>query len=267
MDTATLIGIVIAFGAIIGGDLLEGGHVSAILQPTAAIIVLGGTLGAVVLQFPAKVLITTWRALKQIFLPHKIDTAATVAMIMKLAEKARREGLVSLDDDASDIADPFLRRAVELAVDGTDGRALRAALELEVSRTEEVGEGPHKVLEACGGYAPTVGILGAVLGLIHVMENLSDPSKLGGGIATAFVATVYGVGTANLLFLPMAGKLKARHRERIVLMELIVEGAVALADGENPRLIERRLSVYVADRVRGASADDARQHARMLRAV
>ncbi len=237
------------------------------MQPTAAVIVLGGTLGAVALQFPVEVLRRTLRTLRQLFVPAATNLAATIDQIRRLAERARREGLVSLDRDAVHIEEPFLRRAVELAIDGTDSRALRNALELELSRTEEQGEGPVKVLESAGGYAPTVGILGAVLGLIHVMENLGDPTRLGSGIATAFVATVYGVGSANLLFLPMAGKLKVRHRERVVVMELIVEGACALADGENPRLIERRLSAYLQDRSGGATADQARQRLRALKAA
>ncbi len=261
MDLATVIGIVVAIGAILGGDLLEGGHLGAILQPTAAIIVFGGTIGAITLQHPAPMLKATLKGLKQVFLPSGHDLRETINMIVTLANKARRDGLVSLEKEAALIEDAFLRRAVEMAVDGTESKVLRGALEIELSRVEEEGEAPAKVLEAAGGYAPTVGILGAVLGLIHVMENLSDPSKLGSGIATAFVATVYGVGSANLIFLPMAGKLKVRHREEVILKELIIEGACSLADGENPRTIERRLSANVTEREGGASADEAKEKA------
>jgi len=257
VDIATLIGIFLAFGAILGGQVIEGGHLGSILQPTAAIIVLGGTLGAVAVQFPAAVLRRTILDLKSAFLPARHDLGAIVKTIVSLANKARRDGLVAIENDAGAIKDSFTRRAFELAIDGTEGKQLRAALELEIGHLEEEGEGPAKVLEAAGGYSPTVGILGAVLGLIHVMENLSDPSKLGAGIAVAFVATVYGVGTANLLFLPMAGKLKLRHREHMVMHEVILEGVCAIAEGENPRLIERKLGIYVHERKAGKSPAEA----------
>jgi chemotaxis protein MotA len=265
MDLATIIGIVVAFGAVLGGQIIEGGHIGSIMQPTAAIIVLGGTLGAVAVQFPGAVLAQTLGALRQVFRPTTHDLAGSVKTIVDLASKARREGLVAIEKEASALADAFTRRAFELAIDGTESKVLRAALEIEIAHAEEKGEGPGKVLEACGGYAPTVGILGAVLGLIHVMENLSDPGKLGAGIAVAFVATVYGVATANLLFLPMAGKLKQRNREGIVAMELVMEGVCAVADGENPRLVERKLSVYVHERKSGATREAA--HAQAARAA
>ncbi len=244
MDRATIIGLILAFGAILAGQALEGGHMSSIVQPTAAVIVLGGTLGALLVQFPSQVLRQTLHAVRQVWRPTTHDTNGVVATIVRLATKARREGLVAIESEASLVADPFFKGALELAIDGTEAKALRAALEIELTHFEEAGEGPVKVLEAGGGYSPTVGIIGAVLGLIHVMENLSDPAKLGGGIAVAFVATVYGVSLANLLFLPMAGKLKARHRERTQVMELIVEGVCAISEGENPHMIERKLAVY-----------------------
>ena len=262
MDIATIAGIVIALGAIAGGTLLEGGHLGSLAQPTAIIIVVGGTLGAVVVQFPGSTLRRALRDIKQVFKPLPLDAAAVVHTILTLANKARREGLVSIEREASSVADPFLRRALELAVDGTEAKDLRGALELEVTHIEEQSEGPAKVLEAAGGYAPTVGIIGAVLGLIHVMENLSDPSKLGGGIAVAFVATVYGVGTANLFFLPMASKLKARAREQVVMMELMIEGVCALAAGENPRLIERKLGAFVHEKRAQADGGGVAQAAR-----
>ncbi len=249
MDRASVFGLLIAVLAIVGGNTLEGGHISAILQPTAALIVLGGTLGAVTLQFPSAVLFQALRSIRTVFQPMQHDHDALIDQILGLAAKARREGIIAIERDAANIEDVFLKRAVELAVDGTDAKTLRAALEAELVRFEEEGEAPAKVLESAGGYAPTVGILGAVLGLIHVMENLSDPSRLGSGIATAFVATVYGVGSANLLLLPMAGKLKARHRQSVIGMELVVEGVIALAEGENPRLIARRLHAYQKDSI------------------
>jgi chemotaxis protein MotA len=267
MDVATLLGLVIAFGAILGGNALEGGHLGSILQPTAAIIVFGGTLGAIAVQFPAAALGRTLRDVKLTIKPSEHDTAGTLKTIVSMANKARRDGLLVIEQEAAKLSDPFLRRGLELAVDGTEARALRAALEIELSRTEEEGEQSARVLEAGGGYAPTVGILGAVLGLIHVMENLSDPSKLGGGIAVAFVATVYGVAVANLVFLPLAGKLKLRHREHTVQMELVIEGVCAIAEGENPRLIERKLSVYASERSEGATRVEAEVAAQRVSAA
>jgi len=257
MDIATIIGVIVAIGAILGGHVIEGGHLGSILQPTAAIIVIGGTIGACCVQFPAATLIQTLASLREAFKPKVHDLGAVVKIIVGLANKARRDGLVAIEDEASAITDSFTRRALELAIDGTEGKQLRAALEIEIQQLEHVGEGPAKVLEAAGGYSPTVGILGAVLGLIHVMENLSDPGKLGAGIAVAFVATVYGVGLANLLFLPIGNKLKIRHLEEMVKYELILEGVSAIAEGENPRLIERKLSVYVHERKKGASPTEA----------
>jgi len=229
--------------------------------------VIGGTIGAVAVQFPASVLKAAMGAAKRVFKPPVIDVQGAVKTIVGLANKARRDGLVSIEKEASAITDPFLKKAFELAIDGTEVKALRSALEMELTHHEEAGEGPIKVFEAAGGYSPTVGILGAVLGLIHVMENLSDPSKLGSGIAVAFVATVYGVGLANLFMLPMSGKLKARHREEIVLMEVVMEGVCAVAEGENPRLIERKLSVYLHERKEGASAGEAQLAARAVRST
>jgi len=264
MDLATILGITVALGAIAGGNVLEGGHLGSILQPTAAVIVFGGTFGAVAVQFPGAVLRRAMADLSRVFRPPSHHAEQVVATILRLAQRARRDGLVAIEKDAAAIPEPFFRRALELAIDGTDARDLRSALEREIDRVEEEGEGAAKVMEAAGGFAPTVGILGAVLGLIHVMENLSDPSKLGGGIAVAFVATVYGVATANLLYLPMGGKLRVRLREEIAVMELVTEGACCLAAGENPRLVETKLRAFIGEPAPGGreATGAARREAR-----
>jgi chemotaxis protein MotA len=246
MDITSVGGIVMAIACILLGQALEGGHIGSIMQPTAAIIVFGGTLGAVALQFPQADLLAAMRSIREIFFAKKRNLEAMVQRLVQLANRARREGLISLENDARQSEDPFLRKALGLAVDGVDANALRATMDIELSHLEAEGEKPPKVFEAAGGYAPTVGILGAVLGLIHVMENLSDPSKLGSGIAVAFVATVYGVGVANLIFLPMAGKLKMRAQEAMVEHELVLEGVVSIASGENPQLIEEKLRGFLA---------------------
>jgi chemotaxis protein MotA len=252
MDLSTIIGVAVAVGAILGGQLLEGGHLSTIVQPTAALIVVGGTLGAIAVQFPAAVLGRTLRELRQVVRPERPDLDGAVATLVALATRARREGLVSIEAEAERVSEPFLRRALGLAVDGAEARTLRATLELEIDRVEEEREQSARVLEAAGGYSPTVGILGAVLGLIHVMENLSDPSKLGAGIAVAFVATIYGVALANLVYLPVAGKLKIRAREQVLAMEVVLEGVATMVEGESPRALEDKLSIYVAERRAGA---------------
>lgn len=264
MDLASIIGVVLSVLAICGGHVLEGGHLMSIVQPTAALIVVGGTVGAVLLQYPAPVLKRALTDLKLVFKAQHHDTNQVVESIVSLATKARREGLVAIEQDVDDLPDAFMRRGFQLAVDGTEAKSLRAALEMELTHVEEGGEGPAKVWESAGGYSPTIGILGAVLGLIHVMENLSDPAKLGSGIAVAFVATVYGVGAANLVFLPIAGKLKQRHREEIIVKELMLEGVCAVAEGENPRLIARKLEIFLHERKDGASAQEASASARAV---
>jgi chemotaxis protein MotA len=239
------LGIVIAIGSIVGGQHLEGGHLSSIMQLTAFIIVMGGTIGACCVQAPLPVVI---RAIGKLSLaignPH-IDAKGTIKLILDLANVSRKQGLLALEGKLKDIKDPFMAKGVQLIVDGTDPKAVHEILEIEVEHHEEEGVAGAKVWEAAGGYAPTVGILGAVLGLIHVMENLADPSKLGGGIAVAFVATVYGVGAANLFFLPIANKIKFKLKEESSTRTMMIMGLVGLAQGENPRLLQEKLESYL----------------------
>jgi chemotaxis protein MotA len=247
MDKATLIGLILGIGAILGGQVLEGGHVGSIMQATAAIIVLGGTFGAVFISFSFSDVLKTFKEIKKILKEPPQDPYHIIDQIAGYANKARKEGILSLEKEVKDIEDPFLKKALTMAVDGVEPHAIREAMETELEYLDEHGKVNSKVFKAAGGYAPTIGILGAVLGLIHVMENLNDPSKLGSGIATAFVATVYGVGTANLLFLPMASKLEMRHRQEMILREMTMEGIVSVAMGENPRLIEEKLTSFLSE--------------------
>jgi len=246
MDLVSIIGIVVGFGAILAGQALEGGTLHSITQPTAALIVLGGTFGATLLMFPGAHVRRALKDAKRVFLAPKAAGGEIVGRIVAFAQKARREGIVAIEDDAANVEDPFFRKALSLAVDGTSSKQIRDVMDVEFKTAEEEAEAGPKVFEAAGGYSPTVGIIGAVLGLIHVMENLADPSKLGAGIAVAFVATVYGVSAANLLFLPMAGKLKARLQHDNAMRELMVEGVCAMVDGDNPRFIEQKLQGYLA---------------------
>ena len=246
MDILSIIGLVVALGSVLLGQMLEGGHISSIVQPTAFLIVIGGTTGATMLQFPLAVFLRSLRMLPWIVKPPMLNPAESIRMILDWSAAARKDGLLALEALIDDIRDPFTRKGLQMLVDGTDPAKIRATLEHEIGAVEHHDMQAAKVLESAGGYAPTVGILGAVLGLIHVMENLADPSKLGEGIAVAFVATIYGVGSANLFFLPVANKMKSIVHTRAKLQELVVEGLVAIAEGENPRIIEGRLQSFFA---------------------
>ena len=245
MDIATILGIVIALGSIIGGQILEGGHVGSIMQLTAFIIVIGGTFGAICIQNPLPVVIKAFGALSIAVAGSYVDNKGTIKLILDLANISRKQGLLALEGKLKDVKDPFMKKGVQLIVDGTEPKAVHEILEIEVEHHEEQGVIAAKVWEAAGGYAPTVGIIGAVLGLIHVMENLADPSKLGGGIAVAFVATVYGVGAANLFFLPLANKIKLKLKEEAGARNLMIMGLVGLAQGENPRLLQEKLEGFL----------------------
>ncbi len=245
MDIATILGIVIALGSIIGGQVLEGGHLGSIMQLTAFIIVIGGTFGAICIQNPLPVVIKAFGALTIAISGSHIDNKGTIKLILELANISRKQGLLALEGKLKTITDPFMKKGVQLIVDGTEPKAVIEILEIEVEHHEEQGVIAAKVWEAAGGYAPTVGIIGAVLGLIHVMENLADPSKLGGGIAVAFVATVYGVGAANLFFLPLANKIKLKLKEEAGSRNLMIMGLAGLAQGENPRLLQEKLEGFL----------------------
>jgi chemotaxis protein MotA len=257
LDLASIIGLVLAIGAILGGQALEGGSVGSIMQGTAALIVLGGTLGACLLQFRLPVAIASLKAIVRVFQEAKVNNKEVIAEIIRLANKARKEGVISLESDTQKLTDPFLKKALTMAMDGVEPKVLRDTMELEIANLEEEAEQPIKFWASAGGYSPTIGILGAVLGLIHVMENLSDPSKLGGGIAVAFVATVYGVGLANLVYLPMAGKLKMRSKDHLVEKEIMLVGVISILEGENPRLIDDKLRSYLSRKEQEEMAESA----------
>jgi chemotaxis protein MotA len=236
-----VVGVPLAVGFVILGQLLEGGSLRSLVQLTAGVIVFGGTLGAVLISFSVGDVRRAWRSLGGVFFDDDAPSDQIITTVTRLATKARRDGIMSLEDDAELIADPFMRRGLMLAVDGTNPSTLRTMLEAESASREDLEETPARVFESAGGYAPTIGILGAVLGLIHVMENLSDPNKLGAGIAVAFVATVYGVGSANLILLPIASKLRSKATRQAKRRELVLEGILAIQEGLNPRLIEQKL--------------------------
>lgn len=244
MDLATLIGLGLGFGAIFGGAFLEGLHLSALIQPTAALIVLGGTFGASFVCFPLPSIIKAFKDVKSAFLPPKVDHDAVVKDIINYATKARRNGLISLEQEAQSAKDTFVKKGISLVVDGIDPQKLRETLEAEIMAYEDHTKHSVEFFEAAGGFAPTIGIIGAVLGLIHVMSNLSDTSKLGAGIAVAFVATIYGLMTANIICLPIGTKLKIRMKEEVLRRVMILEGLIAIQNGENPHFIEQKLKAF-----------------------
>jgi len=245
MDKISVLGLVLGIVAIIGGQVLEGGHVGSLSQPTALLIVLGGTMGAVMLQSPYATFVRGVKMVRWVWYPPVVDHQQLIKQVASWSQVSRREGLLALENVMNQLKDDFARKGLQLLVDGAEPERLREVLEVEINTYEQELKLSARIWEAAGGYSPTIGILGAVLGLIHVMENLSEPSKLGAGIAVAFVATIYGVGLANLVFLPMANKLKAHIARLIVRREMIVDGLVGIANGDNPRIIESRLQGYI----------------------
>ncbi|MBL8403978.1 MAG: flagellar motor protein [Dechloromonas sp.] len=245
MDKISLAGLAIGLFAIIGGQYLEGGHVGSLVQPTALLIVLGGTLGAVLLQSPIHVFRRGMKMVKWVWVPPVIEQKRLIEQILMWSQLSRREGLLALENQMPRVKDEFTKRGLQLLVDGADPERIRELLEVEIDTYEDELRQSAKIWESAGGYSPTIGILGAVMGLIHVMENLSDPTKLGAGIAVAFVATIYGVGLANLVYLPIAGKLKYYIGRMVATREMLVDGLVGIAVGDNPRIIEGRLKGYL----------------------
>jgi chemotaxis protein MotA len=245
MDILTIAGILIGISALLGGQLLEGGALGSILQPTAAIIVFGGTLGAVLVSHPFGTFVRAVADTRKAFFNVGHRALPMIEYITAIASKAKVDGLLALEAELDNIKVPFLKRGLQLVIDGEEPDRIRDILDIELQYSEEYSEASAGMFESAGGFAPTIGILGAVLGLIQVMENLAEPDKLGAGIAVAFVATVYGVGSANLLWLPIAEKLKKRVREESIIKELIIEGLMGLSIGENPRRLKEKLNGFM----------------------
>jgi chemotaxis protein MotA len=243
-DLATLSGVALAIAGILGGLILEKGSIQDVTQVTAAMIVLSGTFGAVLVTTPLPVFLQALKGIRHVFLEHTSSAGATIETLVKFAMQARKNGIVSLESEASGASDPFLRKALNLAVDGTDLNEIRKMMEIDIDLAEQSEEQQARVWESAGGYSPTIGIIGAVLGLIQVMKHLDDISEVGRGIAVAFVATVYGVGFANIVFLPFANKLRARIRQARLLKELILEGVIGIVEGLNPTLIRLKLCAF-----------------------
>lgn len=244
MDRLSVIAIVLALIAIIGGSVLKGAGLSGLVNPAAFVIVIVGTMASIMLHTPMTVFRHGWRMSRWVFRPPQQDPQALIAKIVEWSGLARKQGLLALEGAVEAEPDAFLRRGLQMLVDGAEPEAIRTMLEVELQTQEHFDQQGAKVFEGMGIYAPTLGIIGAVLGLMAVMKNLADPSKLGAGIAAAFTATIYGIASANLFFLPMAGKLKAIVAEQSRVREMLIEGLIAIAQGENPRNIETRLKSF-----------------------
>ena len=244
MDVLSLIGIIMAFVAIIGGNYLEGGHLGALANGPAALIVLGGTVGAALLQSPMSAFKRAKQTVVWILFPPRIDMTGGIDRVVNWSLTARKEGLLGLEGMADTEPDSYSRKGLQLLVDGVEPETIRSVLEVDYMTQESRDIEAAKVFESMGGYAPTIGIIGAVMGLIHVMGNLADPGQLGSGIAVAFVATIYGVASANLVLLPIASKLKAIAMRQSLYREMLLEGILSIAEGENPRSIELKLQGF-----------------------
>lgn len=249
MDILSITGILLAVSAILLGILLDGGDISSLVNVPALIIVFGGTFGATLLQFPPAIFVRSMKMLSWVLMPKETNLSAQIDKVIYWSYLARKEGLLGLENALPNEKDPFIKKGLQLLIDGNDHDAIRDTLELDMYSKENMGLQAAGLYEAMGGYAPTIGILGAVMGLIHVMQNLTNPELLGQGIATAFVATIYGVGSANLVFLPIANKLKNHVLALTQAKEMLTEGIVAIAEGENPRNIKLKLGGYLYDRL------------------
>jgi len=256
MDIATVLGFILGIGSLLVGFLLEGGHASALLQPSAALIVFGGTLGATMFSFTPRDLMVAPQLLKLAIFNKPSDPAKAIEDIVAMAEEARREGLLYLENRLPDMDDPFLKKGLQLVIDGTDPELVKNILDVEVYTIEERHHIGSSIFEVAGGYAPTMGIIGTVMGLVHVLGSISTPESLGPAIAVAFMATLYGVGSANVLWLPLATKLQNISKKEILVKQLMMEGVVSLQAGYNPILIRERLVAYLNPTARSAREDE-----------
>lgn len=248
MDLATAGGLALAFLSVLISAIMEGSNLTALVKPSAFILVVGGTIGATMVCYPLKDFLSLPRLLMKAFGPPKTDAEQTVKLLVRLAELARREGLLALDQAAKTIADPFTTKGIRLAVDGSTPELVENMLETETSLLREKLRAEASIFETAGGFAPTMGIIGTVMGLVHVLGNLSEPDKLGEAIATAFIATFYGISTANLFWLPIGNKLRALAKQELLVKQLTLEGILSIQRGDNPRIVEERLLVFLEEK-------------------
>lgn len=252
MDVATLLGLALAVAAILGTVIMEGGDLASYLSPSATLIIVGGTLAALLVSFPMERVRTLPKVIAKALFAPKQDPVQMIELLVSMVERARREGLLSLEQLADKVPDRFVRSGVLMVVDGFQPEVVRAVMENDIAALEQRHQAGSSMLDAMGGYSPTMGIIGTVLGLVTVLSNLDDPSELGHSIATAFIATLMGVAFANLIWLPLAGKLKLRSKEEVAIRELVLEGLAALQAGENPRAVRAKLQAFLSPTAREA---------------
>jgi len=245
IDRGTIFGVLLAVAGVVAGLLLDGGTLRQIMQPTAALIVLGGTLGAIMVQFPLRTISETLKQLRHVLFNTDPISRDYIDKITDCCLQVRKHGILALDQRLATITDPFLRKALTFAIDGLPVRELRTIMDIDLDLLEEREDEIGHVLDAAGGFAPTFGIIGAVVGLIQVMQRMDDISQIGKGIAVAFVSTLYGIGVANLLFLPLAGKLKSRFRQRQVMREMTLDAVILIVEGISARALKERLDAYL----------------------
>lgn len=245
MDKLSFLGLLIGISGILGGQWIEGGAISILFQGAAFLIVCGGTLGAVMLQCPFNVFLAGIKMGSWAFLTPQLSPEKLVSQIAAWSNLARKDGILALEPQIAGSRDPYIKKGLQLLVDGNSAEKIREVLDVDNNTYEQFRYQSARVWESAAGYSPTIGILGAVLGLVQIMQNLSEPSRLGAGIAVAFISTIYGVGLANLVFLPISGKLKVLVSHHMVMREILVDGLVAIASGDNPRLIENKLRGYI----------------------
>jgi len=250
VDLTSIIGILLGFGMLIGGFMLEGGHFTSLLEPTAAMIVFGGTAGATIASFGMDDIKQVGKLFKIMFTEKKYNVSELISSLCGFAEKARREGLLSLERETASIDDEFVRQGIQLVVDGTDPALVRDILETQIDFTDQRHKIGADIFEAAGGYSPTMGIIGTVMGLVHVLSNLSDPDKLGPSIAVAFIATLYGVCFANVVWLPIGHKLKLKSKQERFMREIALEGILSIQAGDNPSIVREKLKAFLAAKVR-----------------
>ncbi len=250
MDLATIIGLVLAWGAFIGSVIMEGGELKAMMIPSAAVLVFGGTLGATMMCFPLSAMIDLPNVTKQAFMAKKEDVGHIIKLLVGFAEKARREGLLALEEEVRQVDDTFLKKGIQLAIDGTDPELVREIMENEIVFLGKRHHEGANLYGTMGGFAPTLGVIGTVSGLVHMLANLSDPGSMGPSIAAAFIATLYGVSSANLIFLPLSNKLKVVSHEEVLVREIITEGILSIQAGDNPRIVEEKLKSFLSPKLR-----------------
>lgn len=256
MDLASLIGSILGIGAVVGGQVLEGGHLGQILQMTAALIVLGGTAGAMLLAFPSEDIKKAFQLIPLIYQKVDLDVRPVIDEIIKIATIARKEGVLAVEGQRDSIQNELFKKSIKFVIDGFEPNTVKEIIDNEIYIQFEEEENAGKVFEGAGGFSPTIGIIGAVLGLIHVMAMLNDPSKIGEGIAVAFVATVYGVGLANLILIPWGTKLKRKAAQRMMTREVVKLGVVGIQEGLNPHFLQEKLEVFVEEQHRRSDGGD-----------